>query len=371
MRRPPTRLVAALSAIGASVTATAGIATAATSDGAHIPRPPAARVWVTTPDAALLLSDRGEVPFTEAPPTALTITVDPRRTYQTIVGFGASITDSSAAVLYRLSPAQRDKVMRSLFDARSGNALSYLRQPMGASDFVVDGHYTYDDLPAGQTDYRLERFSIAHDERQILPLLRQARRLNPQLRVMASPWSPPAWMKTSGSLIGGRLIDDPRIYAAYALYFVKFIQAYSRAGVPIDAVTVQNEPQNRHPRGYPGMDLPVAQQRKLIRVLGPALRTAGLKTKIIAYDHNWAMHPDDLAATPPGEAPEVDYAADVLADPEVSRWVAGTAYHCYFGEPGAQSTLRSRYPAKDIYFTECSGIRSAVPENTFSDTLKW
>jgi glucosylceramidase len=360
-----------LSAIGATVTVTAGIAAAATPDGAHISRPPAARVWVTTPDGALLLSDQGEVRFTQSAPTALTITVDPQRTYQTMAGFGASITESSAAVLYRLSPQRRDQVMRSLFDVRSGNALGYLRQPMGASDFAVDRHYTYDDLPAGQTDYQMERFSIAHDEPQILPLLRQARRLNPHLRVMASPWSPPAWMKTTGSLIGGRLIDDPKVYNAYALYFVKFIQAYARAGVPIDAVTVQNEPQNRNPRGYPGMDMPVAQQKKLIQALGPALRDAGLNTKIIAYDHNWSMHPDDVAATPPGQVPELDYAADVLADPEVSRWVAGTAYHCYYGDPTAQSAQRARYPARDIYFTECSGIRSTVPENTFSDTLKW
>jgi glucosylceramidase len=366
--------VAALSAIGVSVTVTAGIAVAdaaSSPDGDRVPQPPAARVWVTTPDGALRLSDQGAVPFATRAPTALTVTVDPHRTYQTMEGFGASITDSSAAVLYRLNAADRNRVMKILFDARTGNALSYLRQPMGASDFVVDHHYTYNDLPAGKTDYQMRRFSIAHDERQILPLLRQARRLNPQLRIMASPWSPPAWMKTSRSLIGGRLIDDPRIYQAYALYFVKFIQAYARAGVPVDAVTVQNEPQNREPDGYPGMDLPVASQKKLIQALGPALRSAGLKTKIIAYDHNWSMHPDDVASTPPGEAPEINYAAEVLADAAVSQWVAGTAYHCYYGDPLAQGQQRTRYPTKDIYFTECSGIRSTQPANTFSDTLKW
>jgi len=342
--------------------------------------PPRARVWTTTPDGALRLADGGTVAFRRAAPTvptaptALTpviVTVEPARTYQTMDGFGASLTDSSAAVLYRLDRATRDRVLRRLFHPHHGNGLSYLRQPMGASDFVAERHYTYDDLPPGHTDYGMSRFSIAHDERQILPLLRRARELNPQLRILASPWSPPAWMKTGGSLIGGRLIDDPRIYRAYALYFVKFLQAYARAGVPVDAVTVQNEPQNRKPKGYPGMDLPVAQQKKLIQALGPALRAAGLRTRILAYDHNWAVHPDDVAATPPGQDPEVNYAADVLADPATSRWVAGTAYHCYFADPSPQSALRKRFPDKDIYFTECSGIRSKVPAQTFSDTLKW
>ena len=122
---------------------------------------------------------------------------------------------------------------------------------MGASDFVAGDHYTYDDLPAGQTDYGMRRFSIAHDRAEILPLLRQALALNPQIKVIGSPWSPPAWMKTNQSLIGGRLIDEPRIYAAYARYFVKFVQAYERAGVPIYALTVQNEPQNRKPDALP------------------------------------------------------------------------------------------------------------------------
>jgi glucosylceramidase len=301
----------------------------------------------------------------------LTVTVDPSRTYQTMVGFGASLTESSAAVLDSLSPAVRQKTMAALFDPRSGDGLSYLRQPIGGSDFVVGGPYTYDDVPAGQTDFELRRFSIARDQRQIIPLLRQALALNPRLRIMASPWSPPAWMKTGGSLIGGRLIDDPRIYQTYARYFVKFIQAYAREGIPIDAVTVQNEPQNRTPKGYPGMDLPMADESRLIQALGPALRAAGLGTKILGFDHNWAMHPDDIAALPPGQLPDLTYANDLLADPATARWLAGTAYHCYFGDPSAQRAQHDRYPDKAVYFTECSGIRSSQPANTFSDTLKW
>jgi glucosylceramidase len=334
--------------------------------------PPAARVHVTTADRSLLLADRGTVPFGDAPAAAPTIDVDPSQRFQTMEGFGASITDSSGSVLYRLDADRRDAVMRDLFDPEHGDGLGYLRQPMGASDFVDGPHYTYDDVPAGHTDFGLRHFSIAHDRAQILPLLRRARQLNPALKVLATPWSPPAWMKTGGSLIGGRLIDEPRVYDAYARYFVKFLKAYAREGVPVDAVTVQNEPQNRHPRAYPGTDMPVAQEVKLIEALGPALRRAGLRTKILAYDHNWSEHPDDIASTPPGESPETEYPFDVLASP-AARWVAGTAFHCYAGDPARQTELHDAFPEKGIYFTECSGSHGATdpPEWIFESTLRW
>jgi glucosylceramidase len=179
-------------------------------------------------------------------------------------------------------------------------------------------------------------------------------------------------MKTPDTLIGGRLIDDPRIYQAYALYFVKFIQAYQRAGVPIYAVTLQNEPQNRTPNAYPGMDMPVAQEAKLINALGPALRRAGLHTKLFGYDHNWSEHPNDIANTPPGEDPEVDYPFDLL-DTSAGRWLAGTAFHCYAGDQARQTQLHNAFPDKEIWFTECSGSHGPTdpPAQVFSDTLKW
>ena len=333
---------------------------------------PAAHVWVTTPDGAMKMSDRGSVAFHRGDSNALTISVDPSRRYQTMEGFGASITDSSAHVLARLDKRTRDATMRSLFSRTDGDGLSFLRQPMGASDFVAGDHYTYDDLPAGETDYEMRRFSIAHDRAEILPLLRQALALNPQIKVIGSPWSPPAWMKTNGSLIGGRLIDEPRIYAAYARYFVKFVQAYERAGVPIYAVTVQNEPQNRNPSGYPGMDMPVAQAAKLIEALGPALRQARLDTKILGYDHNWSEHPNDIASTPPGEDPEEEYPT-MLLESGAARWIAGTAFHCYAGEPSRQTLLQRAFPHKGVWFTECSGSHGEndPPAQVFSDTLKW
>jgi glucosylceramidase len=330
---------------------------------------PSAHVWITTPDGAMKMADAGHVAFHPGGSGALTVTVDPSRTYQRMDGFGASITDSSASVLYTLDKRTRDATMADLFRT---DGLSFLRQPMGASDFVDGPQYTYDDVPPGQTDYGLRHFSIAHDRREILPLLRQARALNPRLKVIATPWSPPAWMKTSGSLIGGRLIDDPRIYDAYARYFVKFIEAYRREGVPIYAVTVQNEPQNRHPKDYPGTDMPVAQEAKLFEALGPKLRAAHLDTKILGYDHNWSEHPDDIASTPPGEDPETEYPTELLQTP-AGHWLAGIAYHCYAGDPSRMTQLHDAFPDKGIWFTECSGSHGASdpPAQVFSDTLKW
>jgi glucosylceramidase len=215
----------------------------------------------------------------------------------------------------------------------------------------------------------MKKFSVAHDRKAILPLLREALHLNPKLKILGTPWSPPAWMKTNGSLVGGRFIDDPRVYAAYALYFVRFVEAYARAGVPVDALTVQNEPQNRNPSGYPGMDLRDTEEARLIEAVGPALKRERLKTKIFGYDHNWSLHPNDVG--PPGDEANPDYAKALLSDPDAARWIAGTAFHCYSGDPESQSALHDAFPAKDIYFTECSGTESGNPATTFPDTLHW
>lgn len=344
-----------------------GVAAAATG--------PVVSSWFTTPDRSQLLAAGPNTVFnTDGIRPAQMINVDPSRTMQSMDGFGASITDSSAALLYQLPQAQRDAVMTSIFHPTQGIGMSFLRQVIGASDFVNEPHYTYDDLPAGQTDYAMERFSIAHDEAQILPLLRQARQLNPNLKVMASPWDQPAWMKVNNSLVGGRLRNDPAVFRAYALYLLRFVQAYEQAGVPIYALTVQNEPQNRTPDGYPGTDMPVAHQVAIINELGPMLRDAGLgRVKIISYDHNWTQHPDDLAdAARLGVDPEPNYPYDVLRS-SAAGWIAGTAYHCYAGDPGAQSALHNTFPGKDIWFTECSGWHGAgdSPAKFFSDTLRW
>ncbi|MEU4288335.1 discoidin domain-containing protein [Kribbella sp. NPDC026596] len=340
---------------------------------AHPPSSARVRVWVTTPDRAELLHERTPVTFQSGASDRTTITVDPKTSYQTMDGFGASLTDSSASVLYRLSPADREQTLRKLFDPKQGIGVSFLRQPVGSSDFTAEAeHYTYDDVPAGQTDFGLKQFSISHDQQQVLPLLRRAKQLNPALKVMATPWSPPAWMKTGDSLVGGRLKDDPKVYDAYARYLVKFVQAYAKAGVPIDFLSVQNEPQNRKPNAYPGTDVPVRQEAAVISALGPLLHKASPRTKILGYDHNWTTHPGDIASTPPGEDPETDYPYKLLQT-SAAKWIAGTAYHCYSGDPSKQTDLHNAFPTKGIWFTECSGSHGPTdtPPQIFRGTLTW
>ncbi|GJF33093.1 glucosylceramidase [Kitasatospora sp. NE20-6] len=360
--------------VALSLACTTGVRTVAAAPGpAGHHGTPRADVWVTTPDRTELLHRREPVAFHDGASTLTTITIDPNRTFQSMDGFGAALTDSSAAVLAGLPARARNDAMRQLFDPGQGIGVSFLRQPVGSSDFTAEQqHYTYDDMPAGQSDFELRHFSIAHDEQVILPLLRQARRLNPDLTVMATPWSPPAWMKTGDSLVGGRLRDDPAVHRAYARYLVKFVQAYAAAGVPVDYLTVQNEPQNRKPAGYPGTDLPAQQEAAVIAELGPLLKKAGLRTRILAYDHNWSTHPGDVGSTPPGEDPQTDYPYEVLSGP-AAKWVAGTAYHCYAGDPSAQSAMHDAHPDKGIWFTECSGSHGATdtPGQIFRGTLTW
>jgi glucosylceramidase len=342
--------------------ALATVLTAAPAAAAH-PRPPA-RVWLTTGDQKNLLAERSDL-VRPADPAAPTITVTPEETYQTIQGFGASLTDSSARLISR-SPSKH-KIMWQLFNRGNGLGLSYLRQPIGSSDFTDEPHYTYDDMPPGKTDFGLRHFSIAHDRKEILPLLREARLINPQLRVIASPWSPPAWMKTNDSLIGGRLRPDA--VDVFARYLVKFVQAYRAEGVRIDALTLQNEPQNRTPDGYPGMDLRPAEAAAVTKALAAELRKARLDTQILGYDHNWSLHPND--GGPPEDPADPDYVATLMADPSAAREIDGLAYHCYSGDPDRMSAAHEAYPGKDILITECSPSLSGDPATTFPDTLHW
>jgi glucosylceramidase len=270
--------------------------------------------------------------------SSLIVTVNAAKKYQTIDGFGASLTDSSAWLLYtKLTPEQRKQTMTDLFDPKQGIGLNFLRQPMGASDLALND-YSYDDMPAGQTDPELKHFSVDHDNAYILPLLREALAINPQIKVMATPWSPPGWMKTTDSLIGGTLKADA--YAPLAQYFVKFIQAYQSAGVPMYAITTQNEALFT-PKDYPGMLFPPEAQAKFLREnLGPALEAADLHPKVMVYDHNWD---------------HAEYPTTVLNDPAAAKYAAGVAWHCYGGNVEAQSKVHEQFPEKDVWETECSG----------------
>ena len=314
------------------------------------------QVWLTTPDRSSLLERQPDeslaAPDTDASaPTSAhePIVVSPHLRYQSMVGFGASFTDS-AAWLVSNSP-HRDDLMTALFDPHNGIGLGFLRQPIGASDFSRS-FYTYSDVPPGQNDEGFGGFTVEHDERYILPLLRQARQLNPTLTVMATPWSAPAWLKNNGSLIGGGLPESS--YTQYADYLVRFLQAYEAAGVPVAYLSVQNEPEFA-PEGYPGMVLSAPEQTAVIDAVAAAVAQAGLPTKILGWDHNW----DDTA-----------YPLALLTDDAAGN-LSGIAWHCYRGEPAAQAEVRDAFPRGDVFLTECSGSQSADPANTFADTLAW
>jgi O-glycosyl hydrolase len=282
------------------------------------------------------------------------IVVDPTRRYQTMTGFGASMTDSSAYVLSQLPAQARRSVMTDLFSTSDGIGLSMVRQPMGASDFAVGKAYSYDDQPAGQTDRDLSDFSVAHDRAYILPRLKEAYALNPRLSFMASPWSAPGWMKDSDSLVTGSL--EEKHEKTYAQYFVKFVRAYAKAGIPTDYVSLQNEPLYE-PEDYPGMGvMPDQAARFLGRQLGPALDRAGLDdTTILAYDHNWDVP---------------DYPEAIYSDRRAARYVPGTAWHCYGGQVTAQSVSHNNYPHAQSFLTECSGGEwQGTPDEAFDLTM--
>jgi len=314
------------------------------------------QVFETYGDQSKLLARRSPgVTFAPGPPAAspaFKIAVDSNTTYQQMDGVGASLTDSAGWVLWnKLTESQRLSLMQSLFDPNSGIGIGLLRQPMGASDFSASGNYSYDDVPAGQGDPNLAQFSIAHDQTYLIPLLRQALSINPSLKVHALPWSPPAWMKTNGSMNGGNVVAAD--FPSLARYFTRFIGAYQQQGIPIYAVSMQNEPLNPT-NGYPSASVASTDEANFIgNYLGPALAGAGLgSVKILGYEHNWD-HPE--------------YPKALLADKTAYGYLAGSAFHCYAGGVSAQSQVKQAYPAKDIWFTECSG----TVESKFAGDLAW
>jgi len=313
------------------------------------------RSWVTDLATGQRLAGQAAQRWQRGPvPAGPAVVVDPTRRYQTMTGFGAAMTDSAAYVLNTLSPAVRAKTIAELFSPTAGIGISMLRNPMGASDFAVHGSYSYDDQPAGATDPALRDFSIGYDKAYIIPMLRAAERANPRLTMMATPWSPPGWMKTSDSMITGSFL--PQYYAAYADYFVKYLRGYAAAGVPVRYISAQNEPLYG-PTSYPGMYFPASDAATFIgKYLGPALRRAGLSTQILGYDHNW-----DVPA----------YPEELYTDAAAAKYVPGTAWHCYGGDVSAQSVSHNDYPHAQAFETECSGgTWQGTDAAAFADTMQ-
>ncbi len=296
----------------------------------------------TNPDKSALLAAQPPLSFGRQSQQSLNIVINDALQYQTMDGFGASFTDSSAWLVWnKLTPAQRNELMRTLFTPAGAN-LSFLRQPMGASDLALS-NYTYDDLPVGQTDPEMRHFSIAHDKAYIIPVLQQALALNPKTTVMALPWSPPAWMKAGQSLDGGSF--DEQYFRAYAKYFSNFIHEYAANGIPITRIAAQNEPLNNN-TGYPTLLLTDSQEAHFIAGhLGPTIEEWNERTnkpvEILGYEHNWDVQ---------------WYPEWLLRHPDAARYIAGTSFHCYGGDPTtAYAVMQEFFPEKGLWFTECSG----------------
>jgi len=296
-------------------------------------------VWITTADHGKALAPSKAAQFGTTESAALSIRVDDAQRFQEMVGFGASLTDSSAWLIqHKLDDDQRDALLKELF-GREGNGLglSFSRLTIGASDFSRH-HYSLDDTPDGKPDPELKHFSIDENRGDVIPVARAMLAINPQLKIMASPWSAPGWMKDSNSLIQGRLL--PQYYDAFSRYLLKYVDAYAAEGVPIFALTVQNEP-DYEPKDYPGMRLNAPARSRLIGDhLGPMVAKRGSGPLLFDWDHNWDKPEEPLG---------------VLSDPAAGKYIDAVAWHCYGGDVAAQSPVHDAFPDKDAYMTECSG----------------
>lgn len=342
-----------LLASGATVGALGGVSGA--SPAAAVSGP-VAKEWLSTGDGAQTLTPQPTGRFSPLTGRETSIgpsvVVDDALTGQTLTGYGAALTDSSAYLISRLPASRRKSLLNSLFDPddATGAHLSIVRLPLGASDFVVGAPYSYDDMPAGQTDPDLSDFSIARDETYLIPLLREIRSINPDVEVLATPWSAPGWMKNNDSLIGGSLL--PADESVYARYLVRTLQSYAAAGVPIQVLSVQNEPEN-DTTDYPGMVMPEAQEAQFVaQYLGPDLAAAGLHPQLLGYDHNW----DDTT-----------YPVQLLQS-VAAPYLSGVGFHCYAGDVSAQSVLHAAAPSAAIWTTECTGGSWAT---NYGDNLVW
>ena len=320
------------------------------------PTPPVgigkAKVWLTNGDQSKLLSREGDLTISKTSASNWpVINLDTGTLYQSIEGFGAALTGSAAYLFHnKLSDGARQTLLRQLFDTVNGAGISYLRLTIGASDFSPS-NFTYDDLPLNETDFALQHFSLSKDTNDVIPMLKEILQVSPSIKLLGSPWSPPAWMKTNGSILGGKLKADCE--DVYADYFVKYIQQMKSHDIAIDAITPQNEPLYAT-AGYPCMEMqPGEQLAFILNHLGPRFQAAGIHTKIIIYDHNWD---------------NTNYAISILNDASVRQFIAGSAFHAYAGDVSAMGTVHYAHPDKDLYFTEISGGTWAT---NFADNLMW
>jgi glucosylceramidase len=290
--------------------------------------------WITRPDKSALFSHQPAPLLFGSAVTYPVITVNDKQTYQSVDGFGFALTGGSAMHIIRMSAESRAKLLRDLFATDGDNiGVSYLRVSIGSSD-LNEHVFSYDDLPAGETDTAMQKFDLGPDRLDVIPVLKQILAINPAIKILGSPWSPPAWMKTNNDTRGGRLKHV--YYSAYARYFVRYIQQMKEAGITIDAITVQNEP--LHPGNNPSILITAPEEKDFVKnYLGPAFHAAAIKTKILIYDHN---------------ADRPDYPITILDDTAAAKYINGSAFHLYGGKIDALTDVHNAHTGKDIYFTE-------------------
>ncbi len=289
--------------------------------------------YLTTPDKTSLvaLQENGILPKTDN--NNFTINVSENETYQTMDGFGYTLTGGSASLINAMSSSAKSALLQDLFSLENGIGVSFLRISIGASD-LDENVFSYSDVPAGQTDTNLTNFSIAPDKANLIPVLKEILAINPNIKILATPWSAPIWMKTNGNSVGGKL--QTQYYATYANYFAKYIKAMQDEGISIDAMTIQNEPEN--PFNNPSMLMDANEQKDfIVNHLGPLFASENINTKIILFDHN---------------LDNPNYPISILNDANAKQYVAGSAFHLYAGTIDNMSVVHNAHPEKGVYFTE-------------------
>ena len=292
------------------------------------------QVWLTDPAMKILFQEQEKIPFSSGNFSGPVIDINPDMRYQEMDGFGFTLTQGTAKHLLGMSESSRKELLQELFgDDENSIRINYLRLSIAASD-LNETVFSYHDLEEGEEDPELEKFDLGPDREDVIPVLKEIMAINPDIKLMGSPWSPPAWMKDNKDTRGGKLL--PENYDAYALYFVKYIRQMAEEGFVIDAVTVQNEP--LHPGNNPSLLMLAEEQRDFIKYhLGPKFEEFDIKTKIIIYDHN---------------ADRPDYPISILDDPEAKKYIDGSAFHLYGGKIEALSEVHRVHPDKNLYFTE-------------------
>jgi len=305
--------------------------------------------WLTKGDQTSLLKRQEDQITGTVGNSYPNIDIDTSQTFQTIDGFGYALTGGSAYVINQLNAADKTSLLQELFGNNDNSIdVSYLRISIGSSDLNASV-FSYDDMPSGQTDVNLDHFNLSQDTIDLIPILKQILSINPNIKILGSPWSPPVWMKDNGNSVGGSL--QTQYYDAYAHYFVKYVQQMQANGITINAITPQNEPLNGG--NNPSMIMTAQQEGDFIKnYLGPAFQSASINTKIIVYDHN---------------CDRPDYPIDILNDAAARPFVDGSAFHLYAGDISALSTVHTAYPDKNLYFTE----QWTGANGSFDGDLKW